>query len=228
MYNDLFQILLNFRLFPVGLSSDICKMFLQINVAEKDWQYQKMLWRFSPQDPLEIYLLTVVIFGLKSSPFLAQRVIKQLVCDEGHRHPTASKILNSLFMDDCVMSFLTVSEAQIFYQEVAELFKAGGFLFSKWISNSTEVLGNIPVSEQLPQLMWFDNSSSSDQKVRVKILGMGWDASSDCFTFKTTPCSKPDTKRGILSYILTIYDPMGLLAPVVLWAKLLGRPYEFI
>uniref|UniRef100_A0A8D9F1P1 Integrase catalytic domain-containing protein n=1 Tax=Cacopsylla melanoneura TaxID=428564 RepID=A0A8D9F1P1_9HEMI len=218
LYNDLFGILLNFRLFPCAINGDITKMFLQIMVTENDCKYQKLIYRFHKDDPLTTYEMKVVVFGMKPSPFLAQRTVKQLVQDESQNYKHAAQIADFLYMDDAVKSFLTVTEAQLFYKDVVQMFKAGGFNFTKWISNSPEVMNIIPESDQLTNLISFDNASCS-----VKILGMLWNAYSDMLYFKILEAEKPCTKRGILSAVLTIYDPLGLIGPIVLWVKLLIR-----
>uniref|UniRef100_A0A8D8RLR2 Integrase catalytic domain-containing protein n=1 Tax=Cacopsylla melanoneura TaxID=428564 RepID=A0A8D8RLR2_9HEMI len=218
LYSDLLGILLNFRLFPCAVNGDITKMFLQILVSESDCKFQRLLWRFDPSEPLTVYEMKVVIFGMKCSPFLAQRTVKQLVGDEIENYPAASDINNFLYMDDCVASFLNEDEAKLFYSDVVRLFKAGGFTFTKWISNSEDVMNEIPESDQLTKLVAFDHG-----KENVKILGMSWNAKNDFLHFKIMDNDKPCTKRGILSAVLSIYDPMGLLGPLVLWVKLLIR-----
>ncbi|KAI5746445.1 hypothetical protein M8J77_003632 [Diaphorina citri] len=59
MYADLFSILLKFRLFPVALNGDITKMFLQIKLLPEYWKYQRILWRFSNKDNLEMFELKI-------------------------------------------------------------------------------------------------------------------------------------------------------------------------
>ncbi|KAI5747455.1 hypothetical protein M8J77_014784 [Diaphorina citri] len=217
LYSNLFCVLLNFRLFPFALNGDITKMFLQIKVCEKYWKYQKLLWRFSSNEPLRFYWLMVVVFGIKPSPYLALRTVQQLISDESENFPLASKsILDKLYMDDCVASFLTVNETVLFYREVTEMFKSGGFAFTKWSSNSSQVLEAIPPSDQLAEMVSWDKDN-----LMLKVLGMHWSATSDEFLFKINQHFGPCTKRGMLSYILSIYDPLGLIAPVVLFVKLL-------
>ena len=52
-------------------------------------------------------------------------------------------------------------------------------------------------------------------------LGVYWDVESDCFGFQTVNKNKPFTRRGVLSIISSVYDPLGFLCPFVLPAKLL-------
>lgn len=218
LYADLLQILLNFRLFPFALNGDITKMFLQIKLLPEFWKYQKILWRFSQSEKIMVYELRVVTFGTRASPYLALRTVKKLVEDEKNNFPVACReILQSLYMDDCVVSFLKQEEALTFYQEVVDLFARGGFQLTKWSSNSNKILDHIPHSDRLcERVAWLNENNFSH-----KILGMRWNTNQDCLFFKIDKINKPCTKRGILSSILTMYDPMGLLAPVVLFVKLL-------
>ena len=47
-------------------------------------------------------------------------------------------------------------------------------------------------------------------------LGLKWDLSLDTFTFKVAECDKPFTKRGVLSTINSLFDPLGFAAPVTI------------
>ncbi|GFX07332.1 integrase catalytic domain-containing protein [Trichonephila clavipes] len=61
----------------------------------------------------------------------------------------------------------------------------------------------------------------SSEEVIVKTLGMLWDSSSDFFTYKVTTSTNYNyTKRDVLSQIARIYDPLGLLGPVIVKAKI--------
>uniref|UniRef100_A0A8D8TJ91 Integrase catalytic domain-containing protein n=1 Tax=Cacopsylla melanoneura TaxID=428564 RepID=A0A8D8TJ91_9HEMI len=214
LYTDLFVVLLNFRLFPIVMVADIRKMFLQIKLNPDDWKYQKILWRFHPQDQLLSYNLTTVTFGLTCSPFLALRTVKQLAQDEADNFPlAANKVKTDLYMDDLATSVLNTQEACVLFKQMVGLFKAGGFTLTKWASNSQQVLQEIPIEDRLSEIVQWDVDSS------VKILGLQWSADADIFYFKINIDPKPCTKRNMLSLISRLFDPLGLLAPVILWAK---------
>ena len=52
-----------------------------------------------------------------------------------------------------------------------------------------------------------------------RALGVEWDVEHDVFTFSIANKHKPLMRRGILSAVSSIYDPLGFLAPVILTAK---------
>ncbi|XP_063391892.1 uncharacterized protein LOC134677381 isoform X2 [Cydia fagiglandana] len=60
-----------------------------------------------------------------------------------------------------------------------------------------------------------------DLSLSLKILGLSWLPKEDTFTFKTSLNDCRCTKRSILSDIARIFDPLGLLSPVVFFAKYL-------
>lgn len=44
-----------------------------------------------------------------------------------------------------------------------------------------------------------------------RALGLQWCADTDKFKFRTTAQEQPQTRRGILSVVSSLYDPLGLL-----------------
>ena len=57
-----------------------------------------------------------------------------------------------------------------------------------------------------------------------RTLGVPWDVEKDAFLFKVHEPHQPPTKRGILSAVSSLYDPMGFVCPVVLEAKKILQP----
>ena len=78
LQNDLVNVLIHFRSEPVALAGDICEMFLQVGLAEKDRPYHCILWRsFETFRPADVYEFLRLIFGDKASPYLAQDVCQE-------------------------------------------------------------------------------------------------------------------------------------------------------
>ena len=52
-----------------------------------------------------------------------------------------------------------------------------------------------------------------------RALGIQWCAETDCFRFSVMIKANPPTRRGMLSTISSIFDPLGFIAPFILVAK---------
>ncbi|XP_049866222.1 uncharacterized protein LOC126366920 [Pectinophora gossypiella] len=165
LQGNLYKILINFRLFRIALSADIRQMFLCIGIRDCDHRFQRILYRFTPEEPLKIYQFNRVCFGLKSSPFHALRTIKQLTADDGDSFPKAKETVETgLYMDDFVYCVDNEDEAVDTTSEVIGLMKAGQFDLVKWTSNSQRVLDSIPLSHRLSSVKEFDERESSKSK----------------------------------------------------------------
>ncbi|XP_041986154.1 uncharacterized protein LOC121738266 [Aricia agestis] len=217
LQSDLFRIILNFRLFPVAVSADIRQMFLQVTVKESFRQYQRILYRFNSNEPIQLYQFNRVTFGMTCSPYLAMRVIRQLMNDERSRFPIAVAALekDAIYTDDVALSFRNTAEAITASKQLIDLFAAGGFDLVKFASNSSNFLGAMPSEARVTDLI--DIGSDGN----LKILGLQWSPASDNFCFRVTEDDRKCTKRNILSFVARIWDLMGFVAPVTLLAKLI-------
>nr|XP_037868121.1 uncharacterized protein LOC119628750 [Bombyx mori] len=220
LHMDIGDVLLKFRVHSIALTADIKQMYRNILVRESDKDFQRIVWRTSPEQTIRDYRLRTVTFGVKSSPYLALRTIKQLAQDEAERFKVASPVLlNDVFVDDLVSgedSEVSVLELQ---QELIGICGAAGFELRKWHSNSPALLAAVLPSEshgERPENVLF---AEMEIDKKVKVLGLQWNPKSDSFNFKVQVSSFKCTKRVILSEIAKIYDPLGLLSPVTLFAK---------
>lgn len=222
LQNNIFELLINLRLFSTVLTADVEKHYFQINLTPEHHAFQRILFRFDSEQPIDTYNFPVVSFGVSSSPYLAMRVVRQLAQDSADKYPLASiEAMNNMYMDDYINSIDGSEKAEIIYTQMVNMFKSGGFNLTKWISNDLTLLDKIKNSYSN------DNSNSinfdTDAQDITKIVGMQWHPNSDNFTFKINSenDSQDITKRIILSTTARLFDPIGLIGPVTAFMKLL-------
>ncbi|XP_045449125.1 uncharacterized protein LOC123657647 [Melitaea cinxia] len=220
LHLDIVGVLLKFRVYRVAFCSDIKQMFRNILLRESDRDFQRILWRRSPEEPLRDYRLRTVTFGVNCSPYLALRTIRQLACDEGERFKLAAAVLlNNVFVDDVITGADSEAQALLLQQELIAICATAGFELRKWHSNSQAVLAAVQPSEFHGERCESVLFSEMEGDKGVNVLGLQWNPRADSFSFKVHVTSRDYTKRAILSEIAKIYDPLGLLSPVTLFAK---------
>jgi len=98
---DLYSIVLWFRTHQGCFTADIAKMYHQIVVHPQDRDLQRILWRYSFEEPIQEYRLTTVTYGTSSAPFLATRCLKKLADDNKKQYPRTAQVLsNDFYVDD--------------------------------------------------------------------------------------------------------------------------------
>ena len=90
---------------------------------------------------------------------------------------------------------------------------------TKWVSNDRLVLESIPVEDRAKGTKELD--LTCDVLPVERALGVSWFVEADQFGFKVFIKDRPCTRRGILSAVSSLYDPLGMAAPFILPAKLL-------
>ncbi|KAF4514206.1 UNVERIFIED_CONTAM: hypothetical protein B566_EDAN019426, partial [Ephemera danica] len=218
---DLVGILMNFRRERFAVVADIEEMFLQVRVPEADKGALRFLW-WPNNDlfakPVE-YQMTAHPFGATSSPFCTNFALKRTVSDFGSDYSvfTTRAVSNHFYVDDCLISFSTVEEAKEFVPQISSMLMRGGFKLRKWISNSVEVLASIPTTELAHPNLECDLPCQSLDRA----LGQAWDSRTDTLCFRFDLAARPYTRRGLLSMISSLYDPLGVLSPLFLTPKTL-------
>ena len=75
MLPDLVEILIRFRRWPIAVTGDIKKAFLQIQLSKEDRDVHRFLLP-KPDGNVRVMRFTRVTFGINCSPFLLNAVIK--------------------------------------------------------------------------------------------------------------------------------------------------------
>ena len=124
-------------------------------------------------------------------------------------------VTKDFYVDDFVKSVGTVNEASSLANKVTCLLSKVGFRLMKWMSNSREELSEISDGERARPTLDLDLENLPVERT----LGVQWDVEKDAFLFKVRVPHQLSTKRGILSAVSSLYDPMGFVCPVTLEAK---------
>ncbi|XP_077275585.1 uncharacterized protein LOC143904642 [Temnothorax americanus] len=213
---DIVAVLLLFRAEPVAITADVKQMFRQIRIHPEHRNYQRIVWRFSESEPILDYILTTVTFGTTASPFLAIYCLLKLAHDNRKKYPLVyAALIESLYVDDVVVSVRTVERAVALRDQLLEFFRSAGFELRKWASSHPAALGGLDPEICSQKTLSFE--SADDQA--LKVLGLRWHSQSDSFGFQLNPLTRGCTKRTILSEVARIFDPLGFLAPLTFTAK---------
>lgn len=219
LQDDLRDVIIRWRRYAIAFVCDIAKMYRMILVHKEDTDYQRILWRSEPFDDIKDYRLLTVTFGTTSAPYLAIKTLKQLAADEGDKFPEAAKIVDEQFyIDDCMFSCDSVSEAILISQEIRELLHRGGFELKKWASNNAEFMRSFEPSERS-----INAHVDLNMDGIIKALGIQWNLGTDQLEYNLNlpPMHDTVTKRSILSDMQKLFDPLGWIAPCTVIAKIL-------
>ncbi|XP_053611107.1 uncharacterized protein LOC128675613 [Plodia interpunctella] len=218
LQQDIRDLITRWRQHKICLVADIRQMYRQILVSSDDVDYQRILWRESPTQPINEYRLLTVTYGTSCAPFLAIRTLHQLAEDEKNDFPNEADILKTdVYMDDLMTGASTTEDAVKLQKALTELLGRGGFPLHKWSSNSKVVLSQIPNDDK-------DSQSAVNIKVEdtIKTLGITWNSETDNFELNAKLYHGYDkiTKRNVLSTIAKSFDPLGWLTPAIILLKI--------
>lgn len=216
---DLYSIVLRFRTHEIVFTADITKMYRQVKIHPEDASLQRILWRKSPDQQLKTYELSTVTYGTASAPFLATRSLNKLAEEEFDKYPRAAEILQrDFYVDDALSGSNNLDDALQLQEELIALLNGGSFPLKKWCSNHPALLEAVPPDDREMQLPLEFNKEES-----IKTLGLSWHPTSDKFLVANSLSCKTKnkiTKRVVLSLVASIFDPLGLVSPIVISYKM--------
>ncbi|GFW00940.1 uncharacterized protein TNCV_1761781 [Trichonephila clavipes] len=207
---NLYAQMLRFRTYTYAFTADIKMMYRTILINPKQRNLQRIVWCESEHESPKIYELSTVTYGTVSAPYLAQRTLTQLSRDEEANFPIAASVLrNNLYMDDVLCGAATLKEVIVLRQQLKGILKSAGMELHKLCANH-EKLSSDP-----------EQNYNFATLTETKTLEVSWKPNLDCFLIKVKVCLDSSyTKRDVLSTIAKIFDPVGLMAPVISKAKI--------
>ncbi|XP_037824981.1 uncharacterized protein LOC119613110 [Lucilia sericata] len=212
--DELYKILLRFRLHRFALTADIVKMYRQVLIDSQDRKFQYILWRNSEEEEIRTYHLNTVTYGMSAAPYLAIKSLHYLADQYMDQFELGAKtIKSSFYVDDFLCGSDTLEELSRMKQEVNEILIRGSFQLDKWHSNHRDFQDDKTVKDL-----------NIEDSAVTSALGISWDQQKDVFLFLFSPKVQIDekiTKRTILSLSSALFDPLGLLSPLIIKAKII-------
>nr|CAD2205971.1 unnamed protein product [Meloidogyne enterolobii] len=211
LMNELIGVLLRFRLPKIVVVCDIAKAFLQIEVSPTHRDATRFLWvldinkPFSSQN-IQCYRFCRVSFGLTCSPYLLAATITHHL----HQNPSAlsKEIGQNIYVDNILFSAKETSQAQEKCLKAIEIFDAASMPLREFSSNESNAINHLPDSYRL---------TGSKQK----FLGIPWETDLDEISLALNPLpEQPLTKRKVLAFFASHFDPLGLIGPLLLPTKI--------
>ena len=99
--------------------------------------------------------------------------------------------------------------------KIREFLSSHGFILTKFLSSSHNILKSLPNSVLSPKIVDLDLNKIPLERT----LGIHWDPNDRILKIKALYKDIPNTKPGILSSTSSIFDTLGMISPVILEPK---------
>ena len=218
--NQLRSVLLRFREQPIAFAADIEAMFNNFAVPSDQTDLLRFYWyeNNDPKQDLVPYRSTRHIFGCVSSPAVSTCGLK--FCAEQLPDGDEAKdyLDKNFYVDDGLHSTNSAVSAIEVLSKTMSLLKTYNMKLHKVISNSQEVLDAFPGAVRATAITTLPSEGGN-----TAALGVQWNTKNDNFLLIPNLPSRPFTKRGILSTINSLFDPIGIASPVILYGRIMQR-----
>ena len=160
-------------------------------------------------------------YGTASAPYLATHSLQQLAEDETKDFSLAPEaVAINFYVDGALCGANTIEDALRLERELIALLGRGGFHLLKFCASHPCILESVP-----PDCREMDVPIELDSNEGIKTLGLLWHPLSDQFLISKgtraqrlrEPKISPVSKCIISSIIAAIFDPLGLISPVVVY-----------
>ena len=124
------------------------------------------------------------------------------------------------YVDDLLKSVLNADKACQLIEDVINMCAKGGFNLTKFTSNEKKVLVKIPEEKRRQGMK---NEDLTKRYIPgEKSLGIHWNVDEDALMFGIKTIQNPSTRRGLLSTLSSICDPLDLVSSFILeWRKII-------
>ncbi|XP_061767094.1 uncharacterized protein LOC133559382 isoform X3 [Nerophis ophidion] len=203
--NTLVGVLCRFREGLIAFMCDVERMFHQFHVVKEHQDYLRFLWwdKGDLNSEPSVYRMKVHLFGAASSPGCCNFGLKHLASEgkDKFSKETVKFIQRGFYVDDGLASVTSTAEAIKLVKESRALCKTGKLRLHKFVSNNKE------------------QDLALEEPHVERALEVQRCIEADEFQFRVKVKDNPLTRRGVLSTVASVYDPLGFVAPFILIGK---------
>ena len=229
LYSGPFNILIRFRLNPIGILADIKQAFLNVGMSNDHKDFLRFLWYDTSDLKIVVYRFLRVVFGLTNNPFLLNAAIRHHLSKYIQFEKNfVEKLIEDLYVDDTTSGMESIEEGKEFYVKAKKMMGEAGSDLRKWKTYSKELQKyfdnkETPIERNnkiVDDLSYLDIEFCSEQSTYARVLSVVWDVGSDICVFrfnKFMDLAKSllsATERNILKVSASFYDPLDFISRV--------------
>ncbi|XP_032413047.1 uncharacterized protein LOC116716235 [Xiphophorus hellerii] len=223
--NTLLGVLLRFRTDSIAIMADIQQMFHCFMVREDHRNFLRFLWHKDNDLNKEVidYRMKVHVFGNSPSPAVAVYGLRKAIRVGAKEYgaDTVKFVERHFYVDDGLVSVPSSAEAIDLLQRTQASLAESNLRLHKFVSNSQAVMQAFCPEDCAAVVK--DLNLSGEEIQSQRSLGLIWEMTTDTFTYSVADTNRPFTRRGVLSSVNSVFDPLGLLAPVTIQGRALLR-----
>ena len=215
--NNLIHVILRFRQYRYAIMGDIESMYMQVKIPIRDRNALRFIW-YDSSGRLVHYRMTSHVFGGVWSGSSSTYPLRRTCQDNDVSDLVSDVITRSFYVDDLLRSTASLSEAREVIVDTRRVLSMGGFNLTKFVVNDSALLADIAVPDRAEQVVEITS------EVVSKALGTCWDVTPDSFYYVNRPLVdvvSNVTQRSILKQVSSMYDPLGLITPIVLKRRMI-------
>ncbi|CAB3978871.1 Hypothetical predicted protein [Paramuricea clavata] len=138
--------------------------------------------------------------------------------EKKERSAIVEELRKNLYVDDLLSGGNTVAEAGVKKLAMTEVLADGAFKLHKWNSNERELEDAEKTSSECEQTL--AKTQLGVEPNESKLLGLKWEKDKDTLSVVFPSDPPATTKRGMLSKLARVYDPLGLASPITVSGKM--------